>query len=292
MKTFFFLFIISLIVSSPGFAQSPYGLMPGPVIGIAFGDSLFNTRAILKKSGIKKIYAYSYQTASEKLKSYKSQTSVINESGNVESVTTCFPKNEHKDTTWCHLDTILYDDQARMREIKLTDGKEYEYSKILFEFIGENEVKFSQIAKMQNKQWDTLIDYRYFNKKGQMVKLIQIRKDRPPETSFYYYNADGLLDSARYENSLSPAIVYKRIEKGKKKIIEAQIQNSKFKWVFNQSGQCTSFGVTTTYPPRSNYTGVIKSETEYHYNPDGTLSKVSLKRSDKVKAMMYYTYTK
>ena len=290
MKTYFFLFLISLKVSSAGFAQIPYGLMPGPVIGIAFGDSVLNTRDILKKSGIKKIYAY--QTASEKLKTYKSQTSVINEGGNVESLTTCFPKNEHTDTTWCLFDTVLYDDQGRKREIKFTDNKGYEYSNILFEFIGENEVKFSQIAKMQNKQWDTLIDHKYFNTKRQMVKLIQIRKDRPPETSLYYYNADGLLDSVQYKNSLLPTIVYKRSEKGKKKIIEAQIQISKFKWIFNQSGQCTSFEVTTTYPPRSNYTGVIKSVTEYHYNPDGTLSKVSLKRSDKVKSMMYYTYSK
>jgi hypothetical protein len=125
-----------------------------------------------------------------------------------------------------------------------------------------------------------------------MVKLIQIRKDRPTETSLYYYNADGLLDSVKYENSSLPTFVYKRSEKGKKKIIEAQILNSKFKWVFNQSGQCTGFEVTTTYPPRSNYTGVIKSVTEYHYNPNGTLSKVSLKRSDKVKSTMHYSYSK
>ena len=290
MKTFIFLFLISFLVNSVGFAQIPYGIMPGPVIGIAFGDSLLNTREILQKSGIKKIYAY--QTASEKLKTYKSQTSVINEGGNVESLTTCFPRNKNTDTTWCLVDTVLYDDQGRKREIKLTDNKGYEYSKILFEFIAENEVKVSQIAKMQNKQWDTLVDHKYFNRKGQMLKHVKIRKDRPTETSLFYYNADGLLDSVQYENSLLPTIVYKRSEKGKKKIIEAQIQNSKFKWVFNQSGQCTSFAVTTTYLPRSNYTGVIKGVTEYYYNPDGTLSKVSLKRSDKVKSTMYYSYSK
>ena len=290
MKTFIFLFFFALMVSSTGYAQYPYGIMPGPVIGIAFGDSFFNTPEILKKSGIKKIYAY--QTAAAKLKSFKSETSVINESGNVVSVIKCFPKNEHSDTTWCLFDTVLYDDQGRKREIRFGDSKGYEYSNILFEFMGENEVKISQIAKMQNKQWDTLVDHKYFNTKGQMVKLIQIRKNRPTETSLYYYHADGFLDSLKYENSSLPTIVYKRSEKGKEKIIEAQILNNKFKWVFNQSGQCTSFEVTTTYPPRSNYTGVIKSVTEYHYNPDGTLSKVSLKRSDKVKSTMHYSYSK
>ena len=289
MKTFIFLFLACLIPGVTGFAQH-YGLMPGPVIGIAFGDSLLNTREILKKAGIKKIYAY--QTASEKLKTYKTQTSVVHENGNVESVTYCFPKKEHTDSTWCLFDTILYDDQGRRREIKFKDSKGYEYSQILYEFIGENEVKSSQITNVPNKQRDTLIDHKYFNKKGQMVKLIQPRKDRPPETSLYYYNADGLLDSVQYENSLSPTVVYKRNEKGKNKIIEAQTQHSKFKWVFNQSGQCTSFEVTTTYPPRSNYTGTIKSKTEYRYNPDGTLLKVSVKGNDKVKATMYYTYSK
>lgn len=291
MKTFFFLFFISLTLSVGGFAQFPHCLMPGPVIGsISFGDSLLNTREILQKAGIKKIYAY--HTSSEKLKTYKSQTSVVNENGDIESITTCFPKNDHTNTEWCHFDTALYDQHGRIHEIKSRDTKGYEYSQILFEFNSENELKYSQIAKMQNKQWDTLIDYRYFNKKGQMVKLIQTRKNRPTETSLYYYNADGLLDSVQYENSLLPTIVYKRIDKGKKKIIEAQVQHSKFKWVFNQSGQCTSLNITTTHPPRSNYTGVIKGETIYNYNADGTLSKISIKRSDKVKSTMSYTYSK
>lgn len=291
MKKFFLIFITSLILSLTGFAQFPYGLMPGPVIGtVSYGDSILNSRAVLQKAGIKKIYAY--HTSSEKLKTYSSQTSVINENGNVESVTTCFPKNEYTNTEWCTFDTVLYDHQGRVHETRSRDVKGYEHSQGLIEFISENELKYSIIVKPQNKQWDTLTDHRYFNKKGQMVKLIQTRKNRLPETSLYYYNADGLLDSVQYDNSLLPTIVFKRNEKAKKKIIEAQIQHNKFKWVFNQSGQCTSTKITTTYPPRSNYTGVLKSETEYHYNLDGTLSEVSIKSSDKVKSTMSYTYSK
>ena len=291
MKTSFFLFLMSLVLSLDGFAQFPHCLMPGPVIGsVSYGDSLLNPREILQKAGIKKIYAH--QSSSEKSKTYKSQTSLINKNGSIESVISCFPKNEHTNTEWCIFDTVLYDEQGRIHEARSRDASGYEYSQILYEFIGENEVKFSQIAKMQNKQWDTVIDYRYFNKKGQMVKLVQTRKNRPPETSLYYYNADGLLDSVQYEDSPLPSIVFKRTNKGKKKIIEAQIQHSKFKWVFNQSGQCTNLSITTTYPPHSNYTGVIKRETEYHYNPDGTLSKISIKQSDKVKSTLSYTYSK
>src|SRR5215204_4768714 len=108
MKTFFFLFFTSLILSIDGFAQFPHYLMPGPVIGsVSFGDSLLNTREILQKAGIKKIYAY--HTSSEKLKTYRSQTSVVNENGDIESVTTCFPKNDHTNTEWCHFDTVFYD---------------------------------------------------------------------------------------------------------------------------------------------------------------------------------------
>jgi len=265
--------------------------MPGPVIGsVSYGDSLLNSREVLQKAGIKKIYAY--QTSSEKLKTYRSQTSVVNENGSIESVTTCFPKNEHTNTEWCLFDTILYDEQGRMLEIKIRDSKRNEFSQIIFEYIGENQVKFSQVAKMQNKQWDTLVDHRYFNKKGQMVKVIKARKDGPPETSLYYYNADGLLDSVQYENSLLPTIVYKRNEKGKQKIIEAQIQNSKFRWVFNQPGQCISTEITTTFPPSSNDTGVRRSEIKYYYNPDGTLSKVTHKTWNKEKKTMHYTYSK
>jgi len=291
MKTFFFIFFILLVLSLDGLAQFPHCLMPGPVIGsVSYGDSLLNTREILQKAGIKKIYAY--HSSSEKLNTYRSQTSVINKNGNIESITTCFPKNEHTNTEWCIFDTVLYDDLGRIHEAKSRDTRGYENSQILYEHIGENEVKFSQITKMQNKQWDTLIDYRYFNKKGQMVKLIQTRKNRPIETSLYYYNADGLPDSVQYENSQLPSIVFKRINKGKKKIIDAQIQHSRFKWVFDQSGQCNSLSITTIYLPRSNYTGVIKGETVYRYNADGTLSKIYIKRSDKVKSTLSYTYSK
>jgi len=291
MKKIFLLFSTSLIVNLTGFAQFPHCLMPGPVIGsVTYGDSLLNSREILQKAGIKKIYAYN--TASEKLKTYQSQTSIINENGHVESVTTCFPKNEHFKDGWCVFDTVLYDGQNHIREVKNKDSKGYEYSQTILEYFGESELKFTTINKMQNKKWDTIVDHRFFNKKGQMIKFMQIRKDRTAETSLYYYNADGLLDSVQYESPQLPTIVYKRMVKGNNKIIEAQIQYSKFKWVFNQSGQCTILGITTNFPPGTNYTGATKGETKYYYNPDGTLLKVSIKGNDKIKATMHYTYSK
>ena len=290
MKKIFFLFFTSSILSLSGLAQYPYGLMPGLVFGVVDDDTLLNTRKVFLNSGIKKIHAY--QTSSKSLKTYDSKTSIINESGNVESITACFSKNKDNKEPWCVFDTILYDDRGRIREIKFRDRDGYELTQTILEYISEKEYKLISIAKMKNKQWDTLTDHKYFNTNGQLIKLIKIRKDRSPETSLYYYNADRLLDSVQYENPHLPTIVYKRSEKGKKKIIEAQIQNSKFKWVFNQLGQCESTKITTMYPPHSNYTGTLKSESNYYYNQDGTLLKVSLKRSDKVKATMRYTYSK
>ena len=288
MKTSFFLFFTLLILNLNGLAQFPHCLMPGLVFGVMDDDTLLNTRKVLLNSGVKKIYAY--QTSSESLKTHDSKTTVINESGNVESITACFSKNKDNKETWCVFDTFFYDDRDRIREMKFRDRDGYELNQTILEYIGEKEYKLISIAKMKNKQWDTLTDHRYFNTKGQMIKLTQIRKGRSPETSLYYYNADGLLDSVQYENPHLPTIVYKRSKKGKKKIIEAQIQNSKFKWEFNQSGQCASTKVI--FPPYSNYTGTQKRETHFYYNPDGTLLKVSLKRSDKVKATMHYMYSK
>jgi len=291
MKKIFSLFFTLLILSLTGRAQFPYSLMPGLVFGVIDDDTLLNTRKALLNSGIKKIYAY--QTSSETLKTHDSKTTVLNESGNVESITACFLKNKDNKETWCVFDTFLYDDRGRIREIKFRDRHGYELTQTILDYISEKEYKLISISKMQNKQWDTLsTDHRYFNTKGQMIKLTRVIKERSPETSLYYYNGDGLLDSVQYENPRLPTIVYKRIEKGKKKIIEAQIQNSKFKWVFNQSGQCASTKVTTIFPQNANYTGTQKSETHYYYNSDGTLLKVSLKRSDKVKATMHYTYSK
>jgi len=290
MKKIFFPFFTSLLLNVTGFAQFPHCLMPGYVFGVIDDDTLLNTRKVLLNSGIKKIHAY--QTSSESLKTHDSKTTVINESGNVESITACFSKNKDNKETWCVFDTISYDDRGRIREVRFRDRDGYELTQTILEYINEKEYKLITIAKMKNKQWDTLIDHRYFNTNGQMIKLIQVRKDRSPETSLYYYNADRFLDSVQYENSHLPTTVYKRNEKGKKKIIEAQIQNSKFIWVFNQSGQCESTKVTTIFPPHSNYTGTLKSESNYYYNPNGTLLKVTLKRSDKVKATMHYTYSK
>ena len=291
MKKIPFLFFTSLILSLTGFAQFPHCLMPGLVFGVIDDDTLLNTRKVLLNSGIKKIYAY--QTSSESLKTHDSKTTVLNESGNVESITACFSKNKDNKETWCVSSTFLYDDRGRIQEMKFRDRNGYELTQTILDHISEKEYKLISISKMQNKQWDTIsTDHRYFNTKGQMIKLTRVIKDRSPETSLYYYNADRLLDSVQYENPHLPTVVYKRSEKGKKKIIEAQIQNSKFKWVFNHSGQCVSTKVTTTFPQNSNYTGIRKSETNYYYNPDGTLLKVSLKRSDKVKATMHYTYSK
>jgi len=291
MKKIFFLFFTLMILSLTGFAQFPHCLMPGYVFGVIDDDTLLNTRKVLLNSGIKKIYAY--QTSSESLKTHDSKTTVLNESGNVESITACFSKNKDNKEPWCVSSTFLYDDRGRIREIKFRDRNGYEITQTILDHISEKEYKLISISKIQNNQWDTLsTDHRFFNTKGQMIKLTRLIKDRSPETSLYYYNADGLLDSVQYENPHFPTIVYKRRKKGKKKIIEAQIQNSKFKWVFNQSGQCTSNEVTTIFPQNSNYTGTLKSESNYYYYPDGTLLKVSLKRSDKVKATMHYTYSK
>ena len=288
MKTYFFPFFIFLIVSSTGFAQFPQCLMPGNVFGKIDDDTLLNTRRVLLNSGIKKIYARQTHRGSAKI----SKTTVINKSGNIELITACFSKVEPAKDGWCVFDTIVYDHHDRISEIRFRDRNGDGVSQSILEYFGDNELKVISISNMLDSRSDTLTDHRYFNKKGQMVKLVQIIKGRLPETSLYYYNSDGLLDSVQYESSPLPTIVFKRNEKRKKKIIDAQIQHSKFKWVFNQSRQCTSMEIITTYPPGSNYTGIIKSKTAYRYNRNGTLSKVSLTRNDEVKGMMYYTYSK
>ena len=93
--------------------------MPGPVFGVIDDDTLLNTRKALFNSGIKKIYAY--QTSSETLKTHDSKTTVLNESGKVESISACFLKNKDNKETWCVFDTFLYDDRGRIKETKFRD---------------------------------------------------------------------------------------------------------------------------------------------------------------------------
>ncbi len=285
MKTFFL--FMSLFVNLVGSAQFPQCLMPGNGFGKIDDDTLLNTKRVLLNSDIKKIYAR--QTYRESVKI--SRTTVINGTGNIMSISNCVSKDD-KIESLCSFDTIFYNGPGRISEIRSRDAYGYEISRKIFEYIGEHESIVTSITNMPDEQWDTLIDHKYFNKKGQMVKLTQIIKGRTHETSLYYYNSDGFLDSVQYEKSPLSTIIYRRTEKGKKKIIEAQIQHSIFKWIFNATGQCISTTITAASLPGSNNANIIKSRIEYRYNANSTLSKATLKRNNEVKATMYYSYSK
>lgn len=289
MKKAVVLLAANLLFYLPGFTQFPIQyIFPMGVKGDPLGDTLLNIRTIIIKQSIKKITAW--QTLPETTKAFASKTMWLNKDGNIDAITICFPKHGNSDSGLCMTDSILYDHKGRLIEFKASDAKKEVYMLSLADYISEKEMKYSTILKADA---DTIVGYRYLNEKGQMVRLQQIRKDGEVTNSFIFYNKDGLADSIRYDNPAASTSIFRRNEKRKTRTIEMENNIARFKWTYNFSGQCiiTSIAVKN----RSRRPGAAyMSETiiNYYYNPDGTLSKVSDKTSDKPATTMYYSYFK
>jgi hypothetical protein len=174
------------------------------------------------------------------------------------------------------------------------DGKGNLYQQYMVEYITEREVKYISVGKFAT---DTSVIYKYFNDKGQMVGLKEIIKGQLQDRySSLYYNVDGLVDSISYKNSTGGRDVFKRRMKGKKKEIEMENSRTRFRWIYNLSGQCLSSEYTIKYQPgmapSSGNKSTSTTKISYYYNTDGTLSKVTNEYGDRPKIIMYYTYSK
>src|SRR4051794_38156889 len=123
MKKVITLLTAILLFQLSGFTQFPLYVFPMTVIGDTYADTLINTKALIVREGIKKIYAY--QTQPEATKTFVSKTMYFNENGNIEKITACFGKKEN--ITFCINDTLLYDNKGRMTEMKMFDSKDSLY---------------------------------------------------------------------------------------------------------------------------------------------------------------------
>ena len=158
-----FLVTSSLLFGLHVLAQFPVStILPVVMHGDPYADTLLNTSALMKREGIKKVIAK--QTSDRITGTYNAKTAYLNEDGNISAYSVCHPGRKNVSPGFCTVDTFLYDSRGRMIEMTFKDVKE-PYLRIIAEYTGEREVKYLTVAKTIP---DTMIDYRFYNEKGQL----------------------------------------------------------------------------------------------------------------------------
>ncbi len=278
--------LIAILFHLSSNAQFSFRVFPIGVSGDAYADTLMNTRSVLLGAGIRQINAS--QTLAEVTRTFASKTVNLSREGRIEKLTTCFAKSKESNFTLCIYDTIVYGPSGDIVNMKKTDSKGNYYAPMAINYINEHE-----IVIVSNSE-DSSASYQSYNEKGQLMAVRRTFKGQELENTRFYYNGDGLLDSTN--NSYWGTFVFKRRKKGKDKLIEMENANWSYRWVYNQSGQCISHIVILknrqNVVHNTSYTGDLKSEVSYFYNPDGTLSRVITKRSNMPAFTMHYSYIK
>jgi hypothetical protein len=287
MKRLIILSTTILFLQQQGIAQFPQHIFPMEVIGSMYSDTLLNTRALMLKEGIRKVE--SWQTSPETTKTFASRIISLNEKGDINAVNICFPKNKDGNFTLCVQDTLLYDPAERLTGINTTDNKGNNYPRTNVEYINEREVNYLYAGGTNS---DSSENHRFFNEKGQLVRVEQKYKGLPATHSSFFYDADGLLDSIRYDNPYQRTFVFNKSMQGKKKVVKMDNGSGRFKWIYNKSGQCETTEYIMNDPRTPGYKGPVKTTINYYYNPNGTLSRVTQQSDGTPKFTMNYSYSK
>ena len=112
------------------------------------------------------------QTSDRITGTYNAKTAWLNVGGNISAYSVCHPGRKNLSPGFCAVDTFLYDSRGRMIEMISRDVKE-PYLWITAAYQGEREIKYRTVAKTIP---DTFIHYKFYNEKGQLVRLKQIRE--------------------------------------------------------------------------------------------------------------------
>jgi len=289
----FLIFILLLNLSAPA-QVLVHQFFPMGINGDILGDTLIHKREILNKAGIRKINVQ--QVPPIVSSTYASKSYTINQDGTIESMRTYFSNPKSDSGFWLN-DTCFYNSKGLFTKLKSYDGKATMYLQHYIEWLDNNSAKCYTIPEIKG---DSLIDYKYFDEKGKLLKQTSMRTGREPQNSFYFYNKDGLLDSVRYENNSLPTTVFTRKQQKRNKLVEMEHQRGKISWTYNSAGQCikTTFHVKNQAPKlgqpyvftkqRPDY--ISNMEATYFYNSNGTLSKITVKSVDGPVLTVIYSY--
>jgi hypothetical protein len=285
---------ISCLSFLQAFSQFPLPtIMPLGVHGIAFGDTLLNTPAILRREGIRKITAVETSTQ-QRRKGISFTTTYHVNKGKIESRRWCYQPAPDTAFRFCTLDTLLYNSRGQLQEYRAADATGVPFA-IAHPVYGEQgEVAYTWIRKdPQRSAPDTSTNRLYYNAKGQLVRQRYDPAESNGINAEFFYNDDGLPDSIRHDNTVRGTYVFNRKKKGKHTELTLDGLNAVNKWLYNSSGQCIASETLFKYPTRMPGRDVEKffSKVKYAYNENGTLLKV-VARSPNNKTTTVYSYEK
>lgn len=290
--------IILFSITVPAQQVLVHQFFPMGINGDIYGDTLINKREILVKEGIRKINIR--QSPQIVNSSFASKTYILDQNGNIKSSQYCL-YNPKSDSTYCLNDIFWYASGSQKYEMKMYDSKEILYCQSTAEWLDKNTLKNSSTILVKGVSGDSLLDYKYYNEKGQLTKLTQVRKAQEPVNSLYYYNNDGLLDSVSYSNPHLKTTIFSRKRQKSNKVIELEIPNGKYIWVYNSSGQCIQvLYETKNQAPVSNSQPYLfgnpktkhkpKTVALFYYNSNGTLSKITEMQENGKELNVIYSY--
>jgi hypothetical protein len=264
--------------------------MPMGVNGIAYGDTLMNTSAVLKRAGIKKVI--SLQTSTQNTNTFSPITVFVNQNGKIVSSVFCRRPTE-KNPGFCIGDTFFYDDKDRVVQFQSRDATGTSFLKCETEYVGQGKLKQTWITMLPQKTLaDTDIYYQYFDEKGQLIRFEKEETKFAFANASLYYHTDGFIDSIRHDDPSLGTYIFNRRQKKGNMEISLETAKQHFKWVYNQSGQCISseWQSKNSSPGHPNTSSKNGYKSRYYYNTNGTLSKVAGKRNGKEIFSIIYSY--
>jgi hypothetical protein len=111
---------ITTILHLQGLTQFPINqVLPGPIMGVSYGDTILNISAILKREGIRTIIVNS--SFPQSANGFSKITMRFNENGMVESIISCVSPSK-KTNGFCITDTALYDVNGLPKEFRSRDA--------------------------------------------------------------------------------------------------------------------------------------------------------------------------
>ncbi len=275
-----------LFICLRGSSQFSFHVFPLAVHGDIYSDTVLNTQTLLKKAGIKQVTAH--QTASGNKRNIANKIVHLNNDGNIENATVCLAIDQNTKSFLCINDTIIYDDLSRISKVTTSDNKSNKYphsQRIYPDGLGIDK-SYTEVAD------DSLMIYHLYNNSGQLVNLRKVLQGKEIENTSFYYHSDGLLDSTY--NPAFGTFVFKRKKQGNDKLIEMTNFVATYRWLYNSAGQCLhSMYILKERPDlirKPGYNGDCKTEFQYDYNANGTLSKVTTKSFQAPDFVIYYSY--
>lgn len=271
-------------------AQS--GLYPSDVLTNFYDDTLLNTKAILIKEGVKKIEVYK-NAPKGKRKTVLLRSVNVDAHANILSVDFCVQNPRKKNVYWWYKETYQYYDTGEVI-MKHTSSDVRNDTPFMTEIkyrVNDTTTKtattslFAGASLSENPSVpETMFDYNYYNRKGQLLKTINILR-QSNYARIYIYNNEGQIDTVFLDNT-GKYEVYTRSKRKGNTIIQCTGPYGITSWIYNAENRC--IGLMMQFGNQANPSSKY---VDYLYNTNGTVSEVKIKETGKETINLYYSYS-